>query len=171
MNKTDQMINQHIANVQLRMEKLSLELEKRSMEHDKSKLEEPEHSSWLFMDRNSSKPKYGTKEYVEKMKKYQSVFQAHYKDPRNRHHPEHWANGVYDMNLIDILEMLCDWVSYKENLSYAEASKIISENCKRFGFDEQLESLLRNTLSEYFVVIGGIGKPDFITEIKNKIIP
>jgi hypothetical protein len=30
----------------------------------------------------------------------------HYEN--NRHHPEHFKNNIDDMNLIDLIEMLCD---------------------------------------------------------------
>lgn len=168
MNKTDDMINKHIAAVQLRMERLAIELSDRSQKHDESKLENPEHSMWLCMDKDSLKPKYGTPEYFQKMKKFKYVFDQHYKDPRNRHHPEHWENGIYDMNLIDITEMLCDWISYKSNLSYSEASKVIEENCKRFGFDEQIRNILLNTLREYFSSFGGEDDNNYIKVLKDR---
>jgi hypothetical protein len=170
MNKTDNMINKHIASVQLRIEKLSLELEKRIMLHDSSKLEEPEHSMWLEMDKEKDKPAYGTSEYFERKERFAKVFEQHYNNEKNTHHPEHFLNGVDDMNIIDVVEMLCDWVSYKKVISYTEASKIIDENSERFGISDQLASILKNTLRDYFVSLGGGNEePEYLKDIKEKI--
>ena len=73
------------------------------------------------------------------------------------------------MNLIDITEMLCDWISYKSNLSYSEASKVIEENCKRFGFDEQIRNILLNTLREYFSSFGGEDDNNYIKVLKDRL--
>ena len=35
------------------------------------------------------------------------ALQHHYED--NCHHPEHYRNGIHDMNMVDLIEMLCDW--------------------------------------------------------------
>jgi len=31
-----------------------------------------------------------------------------------RHHPEHFQNGIDDMNLIDLVEMFADWKASSE---------------------------------------------------------
>lgn len=168
MSKTDEIICKHIASVQLKLEKIKLELENRCRNHDASKLQEPEHSMWERVDREPRYP-YGSKEYQEKMDRNWFVFDQHYKN--NTHHPEHFTNGVYDMDLVDIIEMLCDWISYKKNISYNEAKDTIEKQSKRFHLDDQLCSILKNTLMNYFVSLGGDDgqEENYIQELKNKL--
>ena len=49
--------------------------------------------------------KYGDAEYEEHLKILDSSLKHHYS--ANRHHPEHFKNGIMDMHLIDIIEMFC----------------------------------------------------------------
>ena len=39
--------------------------------------------------------------------KFKPAIDHHYAN--NRHHPEHWPNGINDMTLMDLIEMLADW--------------------------------------------------------------
>lgn len=148
MSKTTEDISKHIARVQLKLESLILELNKRCMNHDASKLKEPEISLWERMDAEERYP-YGSKEYFDKIERNKEVFNLHYQN--NSHHPEHYFNGVLDMDLLDLIEMLCDWISYKENITYNEASSIVEEQGTRFGISADLLEVFKNTLANYFV--------------------
>ena len=144
-------IKEHIKRVQEKIGILIKDLQERLKNHDRSKLEK-ELYLWEKLDLEERYP-YGSKEYFEKMKRNKEVFQMHYAN--NRHHPEHFKNGIEDMNLIDIIEMLCDWLSYKEgNLSYHEAQEIIYNQAKRFGFGDEIINLMINTAWEYFSEFG-----------------
>ena len=59
-------------------------------------------------------------------------------------------NGINDMNLIDIMEMLCDWISYKDDISITDAVEVVEKQSRRFGFSDELKNILLNTLFEYF---------------------
>mgnify|MGYP001576204131 CR=1 FL=1 len=63
----------------------------------------------------------------------------------NRHHPEHFKHGIKDMNLIDILEMLCDWKSSSMRHNDGNILKSIEINQSRFDFSDELRTLLENT--------------------------
>ena len=143
---TEICIKSHIKSVQEKLKVLIEELQQRLKNHDKSKLEK-ELPFWEAMDKEP-KYTYGTQEYFEKARRNKMVFEMHYKN--NRHHPEHFINGVSDMNLIDIIEMLCDWISYKDDISITDAVEIIEEQSERFGFSDELKNLMINTLFEYF---------------------
>ena len=119
-------IKNHIKSVQRKLSVLIKELQNRLENHDRSKLED-ELWYWEFMDQEPKYP-YGSKEYFSKIKRNEMVFKMHYK--KNRHHPEHFMNGINDMNLIDIMEMLLD---------------VIVD-----GFSDELKNILLNTLFEYF---------------------
>jgi len=162
---TTEYVQKHISNVRRHLSVIVALLQARANKHDESKLEEPEFSMWSKMDEEPRWP-YGSDEYFEKLSRYAYVFEQHYKDRRNRHHPEHFEGGIKDMNLIDIIEMLCDWLGYKGILSRTEAIKIAETQMKRYGFSDDLCALLKNTLEEYFSVIGGFNE-DAESEIDN----
>lgn len=153
MNDTESYILEHIKRVQFKLIRMIKLLVVRCVVHDKSKLQEPEFSLWVKMD-EEPKYRYGTKEYEDKIKRNKKVFELHYKS--NRHHPEHFANGIYDMNLIDLLEMCCDWISYKDDIRVTEAIEMVEMQSKRFGFSDEIKILLKNTIFEYFASLGDI---------------
>ena len=51
--------------------------------------------------------------------------------------------------------MLCDWLGYKEDITLEEAEKLIRQQCDRYHFSDTMQSLLYNTLKNYFVVTPG----------------
>lgn len=153
MENTKEYIQSHIDSVRAKMYKIVNELSDRAKYHDSSKLEEPEYSFWKKMDEEPKYP-YGSEEYKDKMNRYARVFRMHYM--KNRHHPEHFINGILDMNLVDLAEMLCDWLSYKKYYSIKEVIDLMGRQCARFGYGEGVRALLTNTALEYFVSLGGI---------------
>lgn len=104
------------------------------------------------MDKEPRYP-YGSAEYTDKMKRWKKVFDHHYK--HNSHHPEHFEEGINGMTLIDIIEMLCDWVGYKSVMSITEAINTVDQQMDRYGFSQDLRDIIKNTLLEYFAVLGG----------------
>ena len=146
---TKEYIESHISRVQKWISKFSGILFVRGLNHDKSKLIEPEFSLWKKMDEEPRYP-YGTKEYQEKIERHKKVFEHHYR--YNRHHPEHWYGFYSEMDLIDIIEMLCDWLGYKEDITLPEAEELVKQQCKRYKFNKTFESLIFNTLKNYFVI-------------------
>lgn len=99
---------------------------------------------------------YGSAEYIDKIRRWKKVFDHHYKC--NRHHPEHFLNGINDMNLVDMIEMLCDWVGYKNIMSIREAIKVVDTQMDRYGFSNDLRDIMKNTLIDYFSVLGGFNE-------------
>ena len=63
----------------------------------------------------------------------------------SKHHPEHYKNGVNDMSLVDIIEMVCDWHSSAKTRGLPLDCEF---NFKRFGIDEQLQKIIENTIKE-----------------------
>jgi hypothetical protein len=133
--------------VEIKMFKILENLRMRAENHDKSKLVPPEKDGWDLMDKEPSY-RYGTVEYYKKMKKYYEVFKHHY--DVNSHHPEHYGNDISKMDLLDIIEMLCDWLSYKEDLTDEEIDSTIKGQCKRFNFSDEMQSILINTAHRNF---------------------
>lgn len=149
---TEEYIKKHIERVRKHLMTFTLLLHARAQNHDKSKLEEPEISWWTAMDKEPRYP-YGSPEYIEKMKRWRFVFDHHYK--YNRHHPEHFRLGIQEMNLIDVIEMLCDWIGYRDVLSITEAVNVVEQQMQRYGFSFDLSCIIKNTLIDYFSILGG----------------
>lgn len=169
-------IMEHKARVKQWIEVFIRELRKRAELHDDSKLEEPEISGWRAMDKEP-RYKYGTKEYFDKVNRYKWLIEQHWKS--NRHHPEYWTLNPDKQNrdLIDIIEMLSDWLGYSSKKpSYNEAKKLVEEQTKRYGLDKiedtdknpPLYTLILNTLTNNYVSLGGIERPDKDTSSKDK---
>ena len=64
---------------------------------------------------------------------------------------EQWMNSpVNDMNLLDIVEMLCDWKAASERHNDGNIRKSIEINANRFGLSPQLVKILENTADVMF---------------------
>lgn len=50
------------------------------------------------------------------------------------------------MTLIDIIEMLCDWKAASERTQQDSIAKSLTHNQQRFGIDDQLATILANTV-------------------------
>lgn len=137
---------EHIHNVRKLLNKFADVLKQKGETHDQSKLEEPEVYGWAAMDLEP-RYEYGSYEYYDKLRRFSEVFNHHYKV--NSHHPEHFVNPEHEMTLIDMVEMLCDWFAYKQDIPIREGVELIREQCDRFGFSDTIMSLLTNTYREY----------------------
>jgi len=119
------------------------DLWKRYLDHDKSKLMEPEFSVFDRHISRLSKTEYGSQEYFDELKAMDPAIQHHYLV--NRHHPEHFVNGVDDMILVDLLEMLCDWIAAAQNGPNGSFKNSLTINTKRFRLSDQLVRIFENT--------------------------
>ena len=150
--ETEEYIKGHISRVRRHINTFIQLLIRRAEKHDKSKLEEPELSWWKEMDKEPRYP-YGSEEYKQKIKRWNKVFKHHYQ--YNRHHPEHYEYGVSEMTLIDIVEMMCDWLGYKDTTTVTEALKVCDEQMARYNISEELRQIIFNTLLRYYSLMGG----------------
>jgi len=130
-----------------RVQSLVLEFVKRIKyavwDHDKSKLESPEKETFDEYTPKLKGSTYGSDEYKEFLKGMDVALKHHYAN--NRHHPEHFDNGINDMTLIDLLEMLCDWKAATERHADGSITKSLEINKGRFGISDQLFKILENT--------------------------
>ena len=149
---TEEYIKGHISRVRKHINTFVQLLLKRAINHDKSKLEEPELSWWKEMDKEPRYP-YGSEEYKQKIKRWDKVFKHHYKC--NRHHPEHYEYGVNEMTLVDIVEMMCDWLGYKDTITISEALKVCDEQMRRYNIPDGIRQIIFNTLLRYYSLMGG----------------
>lgn len=123
---------------------LALKLQARGQNHDASKLGPNE---WPHFERETPLLKtlaYGTDAYKESLGRLKPALDHHYKE--NRHHPEHFENGVSDMTLVDLVEMFCDWTAASQRTKDGDPIKSIEISSARFGIPPMLESILKNTV-------------------------
>ena len=140
--------NKHIKSVQQNISLFIKDLVDRSINHDASKLETPELEIFGEYTPELSKTEYGSPEYTELLNKVKPAIEHHYAN--NRHHPEHWPDGVNDMTLLDLVEMLADWKSATERNKNGNIRKSIEINAKRYKISPQLQQIFENTVRELF---------------------
>jgi hypothetical protein len=118
----------------------------RSLEHDKSKLEEPEKSMYDEFTPKLRGMTYGSDEYKQCLKDMGLALEHHY--AVNTHHPEHYRNGINDMSLLDLIEMLADWKAAGMRHADGSMAASLEINRKRFGMSDQLFQIFQNTVKE-----------------------
>lgn len=121
-------------------------LYRRSSVHDESKLDSPEKEAF---DRATPELKgltYGSPEYKAATDRLGAALEHHY--AVNSHHPQHYANGVNGMSLLDVIEMFCDWYAAGKRHADGDFTKSLEINERRFGLSIQLAEIFRNTQKE-----------------------
>ena len=87
---------------------------------------------------------YGSEEYKDSLNQMKPALEHHYK--MNRHHPEHFENGINGMSLLDLMEMLVDWYCATKRHDNGDIHKSLVINKDRFGISDQLNEILKNTV-------------------------
>lgn len=119
------------------------ELIQRGQNHDQSKFEEDEFPYLVAVLEDMTKYPFGTPEHDAMRLKHQRVFAVHHS--KNRHHPEHFANGIEDMDLMDIIEMLVDWKAASLREKDGSIEKSIKLGAEKYNIHPQLVKILVNT--------------------------
>ena len=119
------------------------ELTQRGQAHDQSKFDEDEFPHLVAALEDITKYPFGTPEYDAMRLKHQRVFAVHHS--KNRHHPEHFANGVEDMTAVDLIEMLVDWKAASMREKDGSIEKSIKLGAEKYNIHPQLIKILENT--------------------------
>lgn len=135
---------EHIHRVQYYLNKCIAQLLERSHKHDQSKLDSPEVELFTEYTPKLAGTTFGSNEYNQYKKEIQAALEHHYAN--NRHHPEHFKSGIEDMNLLDLLEMFCDWKAASERHNDGNLRKSIEINGERFEFPNKLIKIFENTI-------------------------
>ena len=125
---------------------LMWEIGLRVTHHDESKLVDPEKAIFDEFTPKLRDTTYGSDEYKSYLKEMGVALEHHYAN--NRHHPEHFENGVDGMTLVDLVEMLADWKAATERHADGDLARSLEIQQERFGLTHQLVSILRNTAVE-----------------------
>ena len=118
----------------------------RSIIHDLSKFKLDEAEGFARNLKKFKHTEYGTQAYRDLFKDIQPSVQAHY--ARNRHHPEHWLNGYQDMNVADLIEMICDWTAASKRVKDGDVEKSMHLNKDRFNISGRDMILLQGILND-----------------------
>jgi hypothetical protein len=137
----------HVNEVRENLWRAIQELDHRAQIHDQSKFESPE--AEIFANApDLSGVGYGTDEYKNMLDSIRPAIDHH--QSKNRHHPEFWKNGVDDMSLIDLIELLSDWKAATKRNKNGNIQKSIEYNTTRFNLSPQLVNILKNTVRDLY---------------------
>lgn len=136
---------QHIDTVRFYITCFVDDMKLRALNHDASKLGTPEKEAFDILTPRLRGLTYGTEEYRACLREMKPALNHHYEN--NSHHPEHYPNGVNDFDLLDLVEMLCDWKAASLRHADGDILASIKHNQERFGINPQLANILENTVT------------------------
>lgn len=138
-------LQKHINLVQKYLRILAVEALKRGEVHDASKMVSPEAETFAHYSTRLKDLTYGSPEYQECLKGLGPALKHHYEN--NRHHPEHYPEGIKGMNLVDLLECFSDWLAATKRHDDGDIYKSLEINRKRFNLSDDLVQIFKNTVS------------------------
>lgn len=115
----------------------------RAPDHDMSKLEEPEASMFKKFTPGLGDLTFGSDEYWAALDAM-PVLKHHYE--HNRHHPQHFDDGICGMNIVDLIEMFCDWYASCKRHKDGDIHQSIEVNTPRFGLGADIVCIFSNTV-------------------------
>lgn len=135
----------HIRRVASLLHNICRGLLDRADKHDKTKLRYPEKAVFDKFTERLNGSTYGSDEYTKDTEgEMKPALKDHYAS--NSHHPEHHENGIDGMDLLDVVEMFCDWKAASERHEDGDLYKSIQHNRKRFKMSDQLAKIFENTI-------------------------
>ncbi len=141
--KTNRETQKHIDKVEMILCAFASAVLCRAPFHDESKLERPEVQVFAEYTPKLPDSTYGSEEYNRFVEEMKEALDHHYAN--NRHHPQHFEDGVNGMNLIDLVEMVCDWKAASLRHNDGDFRKSIEISAERFGLSDQLKQIILNT--------------------------
>lgn len=135
---------EHITDVRDNLDAIARRLLERGRTHDASKLEQPEKGYLDALESGKRALPYPSPEYDELKETTLKPFLEHHY-AKNSHHPEHYARGVNGMDLVDVIEMLCDWKSASQRQEGGSMSNSLETCIRKYHITPQLADILWNT--------------------------
>ncbi len=138
----------HKKNVCRVVDTLIDDLEVRKVQHDASKFEYPEKQGYDEYIPKLKETPYGSPEYKKVREEMMNGCLKHHFEC-NRHHPEHFENGIEDYTLVDLMEYFSDTyaASMTSDTGYEKGLKF---NAKKHNLPDVLVKIFLNTVREYF---------------------
>ncbi len=136
----------HMETVRNYINAVILKLMERGEQHDQAKLQSPEVEIFDIYTPMLRATTYRSKEYEQCIKDMKLAVDHH--NAIYSHHPEHFKNGIRGMDLLDLIEMMCDWKSASMRHADGDIKKSVIINQERFGYSDDLKEILLNTVRE-----------------------
>ena len=118
----------------------------RAVVHDNSKLGPIERAIFASVSPSLKNSTYGGAEYRANLSRLGPALEAHYRS--NSHHPEHYAQGLRGMDLLDVVELVCDWRAAVKRHRDGNIHRSLELNRQRFKISDQLGCVLHNSVKE-----------------------
>ena len=145
--KTNAETQKHVDLVRLLLKDFAIQLLDRGVEHDRSKFSEQELPVFTEYTQKLKGTTYGSDEYKKYLAEMKPALDHHYAS--NRHHPEHFSDGIRGMTLVDLVEMLFDWWASTQRHADGDIFRSITLNEKRFNIPPELSDIFRNTIKSF----------------------
>lgn len=123
----------------------------RAKYHDASKLAEPEKSTFDAFTPLLKTCQYSidpNSDYQKNLSAMSGALKHHYEN--NDHHPEYFKDGIQGMDLFQLTEFLCDNMASAEKSDNGNILNSLEINQKRFGYSDELKSILINTVKTLY---------------------
>ncbi len=137
----------HVSEVSENMEVIASELRKRGIAHDRTKFQSLEFDAFVSTREQFKKANYGTPEYQACVDAVKPAVDHHHQN--NQHHTGFHPNGVSDMSLIDLAEMVADWKAAERRSPDKKLVDTLDYAFNKYGIGEQLGRILKNTLMSF----------------------
>lgn len=123
---------------------IATELVVRANMHDRSKMEPEEREIYERVTPEFASVQYGTPEYEAVKAKLGPALEHHYQ--HNDHHPEHFENGVAQMDLAQLTEMVADWYAAIRRDPNAHLMESLEKLREKYHIQSQLYGIILNTI-------------------------
>ena len=144
MSESKYLTMRHMETVRNYLDTCCRILTKRGQHHDQSKLESPEVEVFEIYTPKLQVCAYNSDAYQQNLREMKVAIDHHNRN--NRHHPEYFENGIHDMNIFDLLEMLVDWKASVMRHPDGNIYRSLEVNQQRFGYSDELKGLLARTI-------------------------
>ena len=134
----------HVTEVQENLEVISSDLRRRGFAHDRTKFQEMEFDAFVSTRDKFKKANYGSREYKECTDVIKPAIVHHYEN--NRHHTGFHKNGINDMNLMDLCEMIADWKAAERRSPDKKLGDTLEYAFRKYEINDQLGKIIINTL-------------------------
>jgi len=141
------LILKHKEDIAKMLAKFAGEISYRSAIHDNSKFDTDEFNACSENVNEFGKHEFDSPGERELRLRLSDAFSSHRK--KNRHHPEHFDNGIDGMNLIDLLEMVADWRSASNRNAGDSIRKSLPIVQEKYKISPQLMNVLTNTIRDF----------------------
>jgi uncharacterized protein DUF5662 len=146
LNRT---LHEHRDRVAKNLIRFAIDLQERALVHDDSKFGPDEFPIYASMMDEFTEHPFGTPGYFRAKEAISEATKKHF--AANRHHPEHFENGVEGMTVVDLLEMLADWKAATLNnpKKPGDMQRSLDYAVDKYKIDPQLALILWNTIHHY----------------------